>query len=101
MKFIFYNHNAILINILSLIGYFIKIEIYCYNCHKCKKKLERPVSRDYYKIVDNCHISINKTKFNDKIVILSALDNLIKGGAGQAIQNMNCKFNFRNNEGFK
>ena len=65
MKFIFYKHNAILINILSLIGYFIKIEIYCYNCHKCKKKLERPVSRDYYKIVDSCHISIKN--FNNQI----------------------------------
>lgn len=65
MKFIFYKHNAILINILSIIGYFIKIEIYCYNCQKCNKKLERPLSKDYYEIVDNCHISIKN--FNNKI----------------------------------
>ena len=43
---------------------------------------------------NNCHISICKTKNKNKIIILSAIDNLIKGGAGQAIQNMNIKFNF-------
>ena len=46
-----------------------------------------------------CFISVCKTKFKDKIIILSAIDNLIKGGAGQAVQNMNLKFGFKNNEG--
>jgi N-acetyl-gamma-glutamyl-phosphate reductase len=48
-----------------------------------------------------CHISVNKTKYKNKIIILSAIDNLIKGGAGQGIQNMNIKFNFKKNEGLK
>ena len=43
---------------------------------------------------NNCHISICKTKNKDKIIILSTIDNLIKGGAGQAVQNLNIKFNF-------
>ena len=43
---------------------------------------------------NNCHISICKSKYKNKIIILSAIDNLIKGGAGQAIQNLNIKFNF-------
>ena len=43
---------------------------------------------------NNCFISVFKTKYKDKIIILSAIDNLIKGGAGQAIQNLNIKFNF-------
>ena len=43
---------------------------------------------------NNCFISVCKTKYKDKIIILSAIDNLIKGGAGQAIQNLNIKFNF-------
>ena len=30
----------------------------------------------------------------NKIIIISAIDNLIKGGAGQAVQNLNTKFNF-------
>ena len=48
---------------------------------------------------NNCYISICKTKFKDKIIILSAIDNLIKGGAGQGVQNMNILYNFRYTEG--
>tara|TARA_B100000035_G_scaffold306458_1_gene308517 strand:+ start:14 stop:1036 length:1023 start_codon:yes stop_codon:yes gene_type:complete len=43
---------------------------------------------------NNCYISVCKSKYKNKIIILSAIDNLIKGGAGQAIQNLNMKFNF-------
>ena len=46
-----------------------------------------------------CLISICKTKNKNKYIILSVIDNLIKGGAGQAIQNMNTKFNFSESEG--
>ena len=48
---------------------------------------------------NNCFISVCKTKFKDKIIILSVIDNLIKGGAGQAVQNMNLKFGYKINEG--
>ena len=48
---------------------------------------------------NNCYISVCKTKYKDKVIILSAIDNLIKGGTGQAIQNMNAKFNFSSQEG--
>ena len=50
---------------------------------------------------NKCIISVCKTKFKDKVIILSAIDNLIKGGAGQAIQNLNLKFNFPLECGFK
>ena len=50
---------------------------------------------------NNCYISVCKTRYKNKVVILSAIDNLIKGGAGQAIQNMNIKFGFKSDEGFK
>ena len=43
---------------------------------------------------NNCVISVCKSKYKNKIIILSAIDNLIKGGAGQAVQNLNMKFNF-------
>ena len=43
---------------------------------------------------NNCLISVCKTKYKNKIIILSAIDNLTKGGAGQAIQNLNIKFGF-------
>ncbi len=48
-----------------------------------------------------CNISVCKTKYHDKLIILSTIDNLIKGGSGQAIQNMNKKFNFPAREGLK
>jgi N-acetyl-gamma-glutamyl-phosphate reductase len=50
---------------------------------------------------NNCHISICVTKNKNRIIILSAIDNLIKGGAGQAIQNMNIKYGFPLNTGLK
>ena len=50
---------------------------------------------------NNCHISVCKTKHKNRVIILTAIDNLIKGGAGQAVQNMNIKFNFSLNEGLK
>ena len=43
---------------------------------------------------NNCFITVCKTKYKNKIIIISAIDNLIKGGAGQAVQNLNNKFNF-------
>ena len=50
---------------------------------------------------NNCYISVCKSKYKNKIIILSAIDNLIKGGAGQAIQNLNIKFNFPEKTGLK
>jgi N-acetyl-gamma-glutamyl-phosphate reductase len=50
---------------------------------------------------NNCYLSVCKTKNKNKYIILSAIDNLIKGGAGQAIQNMNIKFNFKESLGLK
>ena len=46
-----------------------------------------------------CDISVCETNDKNRLVILSAIDNLIKGGAGQAIQNLNIKFGFNNDEG--
>ena len=48
---------------------------------------------------NNCLISICKSKYKDKIIILSVIDNLIKGGGGQAVQNMNIYKNFKESEG--
>ena len=48
---------------------------------------------------NNCYLSICKTKYKNRVIILSTIDNLIKGGAGQAIQNMNLKFNFPETRG--
>ncbi len=50
---------------------------------------------------NNCEISVCKSKYKDKAIILSSIDNLIKGGAGQAIQNMNILKNLKEQEGLK
>ena len=46
-----------------------------------------------------CDISVCEINDKDRLVILSAIDNLMKGGAGQAIQNLNIKFGFKIDEG--
>jgi len=50
---------------------------------------------------NNCYISICKTKYKNRVILLSVIDNLIKGGAGQAIQNMNLKYNLPISKGLK
>ena len=50
---------------------------------------------------NNCEISICETRIKNKIVIFSAIDNLIKGASGQAIQNMNLLFKFPDHLGLK
>tara|TARA_B100001057_G_scaffold488901_1_gene574120 strand:- start:201 stop:1232 length:1032 start_codon:yes stop_codon:yes gene_type:complete len=50
---------------------------------------------------NNCDISICETRIKNKIVIFSAIDNLIKGAAGQAIQNMNILYHFKETSGLK
>jgi N-acetyl-gamma-glutamyl-phosphate reductase len=46
-----------------------------------------------------CDLFITKAEESGYIVINSAIDNLVKGAAGQAIQNMNLMFNFKEGEG--
>ncbi len=48
-----------------------------------------------------CQISLCKTRVNNKIAIFCAIDNLIKGASGQAIQNMNAMFNYSEKLGLK
>ena len=50
---------------------------------------------------NNYSISVCKNKGKNKAIILCAIDNLIKGGSGQAVQNLNLIYNFNENLGFK
>ena len=50
---------------------------------------------------NKCLISVCESKNKNNFIILSAIDNLIKGGGGQAIQNFNILFNFKKNMGLK
>ena len=62
-------------------------------------KFNSPISTNDVINSNNCLISICKSKHKDKIIILSAIDNLIKGGSGQGIQNMNIIYNFPESRG--
>tara|TARA_Y100000996_G_scaffold287025_1_gene226642 strand:+ start:2343 stop:3377 length:1035 start_codon:yes stop_codon:yes gene_type:complete len=50
---------------------------------------------------NNCEISVCETGLKNKIVIFCAIDNLIKGASGQAIQNMNLLYEFNEKIGLK
>ena len=48
---------------------------------------------------NQCHIHLHK--HDEVLLITSAIDNLLKGASGQAIQNMNLMFGFKENEGLQ
>ena len=48
-----------------------------------------------------CQISICETRVKNKVAIFCAIDNLVKGASGQAIQNMNVMFNYSEELGLK
>ena len=39
-----------------------------------------------------CRIAVHRPQGGDTVVILSVIDNLVKGAAGQAVQNLNILF---------
>lgn len=43
---------------------------------------------------NNCRIAVHRPQGGDTVVVLSVIDNLVKGAAGQAVQNMNLMFGF-------
>ena len=60
-----------------------------------------PFDIDVKQVVNtnNCFISLQKEK--DNLIIISAIDNMIKGAAGQAVQNMNLMFGLNETTGLK
>ena len=50
---------------------------------------------------NNCEISVCQTQDKNKIIIFSAIDNLIKGAAGQAVQNMNLIYDYKKSQGLE
>ncbi len=43
----------------------------------------------HVKGVNHCHLAVCRPQGGDRVVVLAAIDNLVKGAAGQAVQNMN------------
>lgn len=48
-----------------------------------------------------CRISVQKAPQHDIWIVLSVIDNLVKGAAGQAVQNMNIMFGFNEDAGLQ
>jgi len=48
-----------------------------------------------------CHIGIRVDKRTKRVIVISAIDNLFKGAAGQAVQNMNLMFGFAETTGLE
>jgi N-acetyl-gamma-glutamyl-phosphate reductase len=49
--------------------------------------------------VNQCRIAVHQPQDRDTVVVLSVIDNLVKGAAGQAIQNMNIMFSLDETQG--
>ena len=50
---------------------------------------------------NTCRIAIHRPQGGDTLVILSVIDNLVKGAAGQAVQNMNIMFGLDESAGLR
>ena len=110
--------NEVKINFIPIRGNFSR-GIFCTSYFKSDVTVEEinEVYKIYYKNHPFVHISENEislkevintnkcilhlSKVNDKILITSIIDNLIKGASGQAIQNMNLISGFEEMTGLK
>ncbi|NCN88524.1 MAG: N-acetyl-gamma-glutamyl-phosphate reductase, partial [Gallionella sp.] len=50
---------------------------------------------------NHCRIAVHRPQGGDTVVVLSVIDNLVKGAAGQAIQNMNIMFGLAEDSGLR
>ena len=64
-------------------------------------KLNNPISTGNVIDTNNCEISVCETRVKNKLIIFSAIDNLVKGASGQAVQNMNLLYKFSETLGLK
>ena len=62
-------------------------------------KFNSPIGTSNVINTNKCNISVCKGTKNNKIIIISAIDNLIKGASGQAVQNMNIAYGLKENLG--
>jgi N-acetyl-gamma-glutamyl-phosphate reductase len=50
---------------------------------------------------NQCRIAVHQAPDSEMVVVLSVIDNLVKGAAGQAVQNMNIMFGFAEGTGLE
>ena len=81
-----------------------KIYLYLKKYHKKNffikiAKFNTPIGTEEVLNTNFCKISVCKDRKTNKIIIISVIDNLIKGAAGQAVQNMNVIFKLNEKTG--
>ncbi len=59
----------------------------------------KPINTGEVMNTNYCKIAICENRVKNSVIIISVIDNLIKGGSGQAVQNMNVAFDYKENEG--
>ena len=61
--------------------------------------IDNNITADFYSVcnTNKCLIKLYDHYSNDKIIIISLIDNLLKGASGQAVQCMNLIFDFDEN----
>ena len=50
---------------------------------------------------NQCRIAVHRPQGRDIVVVLSVIDNLVKGASGQAVQNMNLMFGWPETAGLE
>ena len=63
------------------------------------RRLEGPPETRWVVGSNNALVSVHKDERTDRVIVLSAIDNLVKGAAGQAVQCANLMFGFDEAEG--
>ena len=81
-----------------------KIYLYLKNYHKKNffvkmAKFNTPIGTGEVMNTNYCNISVCKSRKKNKIIIISTIDNPIKGASGQAVQNMNVAFKLKETMG--
>lgn len=60
---------------------------------------DRPVNTHDVRGSNFCHLSLNVDERTEKLIVISVIDNLVKGQAGSAVQNMNIMFGLEETAG--
>ena len=64
-------------------------------------KFNTPIGTGDVMNTNFCKISVCKSREKNKVIIISSIDNLLKGASGQAVQNMNVAYKIKENVGLK
>jgi len=63
------------------------------------QKYNKPIGTGDVMNTNYCKITVCENRKKNNVIIVSAIDNLIKGGSGQAVQNMNIAYKMKESTG--